>query len=658
MTISLEQGAKRALVEQLQRIAAALDHYSGGGDASPDHVAPAMPGRSDDTETPLDWLIRIYGLSPFEADIVLLCAGMELDARCAGLVARIQNGGPPTFSLALAALENAHWSALLPDAPLRRWQLLAPLPAGRLVSAPLQIDERILHFLVGLPSRDQRLSCHAALVGETIELAPSQLAVAERLAMLWTGAAEREETPPSILLVGGDPAIRRAIAAHAARSIGLALLAVVPGSIPDRAAELDEVVRLIEREALLESAWILLEAEQAGLADDDGGPLAARAGLRRIKEQLSLPAIISADIPPSGIEGLLVVTVNRVAPVERIAVWRQLLAGTASTDAQLTAIAHQFELPVSAMKLAAIEATSTTAAPEGTLGRTEAEALPHRLWTACRHQARSLMPPAVERIEPSADWSQLVLPPRESAMLKALIGQIAHRARVHGDWGMGGHGAAGSGCAALFAGPSGTGKTLAAEVLARALDLDLYRIDLSLVISKYIGETEKNLRRLFDGAEAGGAILLFDEADALFGKRSEVKDSHDRHANIEVSYLLQRIEAYGGLAILTTNLKDSIDSAFLRRFRFVIDFPFPEASQREAIWRATIPAQIPSKDLDFGKLAQLNVAGGNIRSIALNAAFLAAAQDGSLGMEHLREAARLEYAKLGRSVPDAELRGW
>jgi SpoVK/Ycf46/Vps4 family AAA+-type ATPase len=232
------------------------------------------------------------------------------------------------------------------------------------------------------------------------------------------------------------------------------------------------------------------------------------------------------------------------------------------------------------------------------------------------------------------------------------------RARVYGSWGFAAQGARGLGLSALFAGPSGTGKTLAAEALAHELRLDLYRIDLSATVSKWIGETEKNLRRLFDAAEDAGAVLLFDEADALFGKRSEVKDSHDRYANVEVSYLLQRVETYRGLAILTTNLKSALDTAFLRRIRFVVNFPFPDATLRDAIWRGVFPAATPTAGLQFERLAQLNVAGGNIRNIALQAAFLAAGEDEAVGMRHILYAARAEYAKLERTLTDTEIEGW
>jgi SpoVK/Ycf46/Vps4 family AAA+-type ATPase len=199
---------------------------------------------------------------------------------------------------------------------------------------------------------------------------------------------------------------------------------------------------------------------------------------------------------------------------------------------------------------------------------------------------------------------------------------------------------------------------MAAEVLANALSLDLYRIDLSSVVSKYIGETEKNLRRVFDAAEDGGAILFFDEADALFGKRSEVKDSHDRYANIEINYLLQRMESYRGLAVLATNRKGDLDPAFMRRVRFVVNFPFPDTSHRAEIWRRIFPAGTPTDELDPGKLARLKVAGGNIRNIALNAAFLAAAEGSPVGMAHLQRAARAECAKIEKPLTEAEIGGW
>jgi len=249
----------------------------------------------------------------------------------------------------------------------------------------------------------------------------------------------------------------------------------------------------------------------------------------------------------------------------------------------------------------------------------------------------------------------LVLPEPQIQSLRQIAIHVRHRATVYDEWGFGARSSRGLGISTLFAGVSGTGKTMAAEVLAAELRLDLYRIDLASMVSKYIGETEKNLRKVFDAAEESGAILLFDEADALFGKRSEVKDSHDRYANIEVSYLLQRVEAYRGLAILTTNLKSSLDAAFLRRLRFIVQFPFPDAEQRAEIWRRVFPVATPTEGLDILKLAKMNIPGGSIRNIALNAAFLAADTGKSVQMIHLLAAARNEYAKLERPLTEMEI---
>jgi SpoVK/Ycf46/Vps4 family AAA+-type ATPase len=235
--------------------------------------------------------------------------------------------------------------------------------------------------------------------------------------------------------------------------------------------------------------------------------------------------------------------------------------------------------------------------------------------------------------------------------LRAIIRQLQHRRRVHREWGFAGCTNRGLGIAALFTGESGTGKTMAAEAIANATGLDLYRIDLASTVSKYIGETEKNLKKIFDGAEGSGAVLLFDEADALFGKRSEVKDSHDRYANIETAYLLQRIETYRGLAILTTNMKGALDRAFLRRIRFVVQFPFPDEAARRALWLRQFPPQAPlADDIGWDALARMQLSGGHIRSVALNAAFMAAHEDRAIAHAHLIAAAQAELAKLERGL--------
>ncbi|WP_156302407.1 ATP-binding protein, partial [Methylogaea oryzae] len=257
---------------------------------------------------------------------------------------------------------------------------------------------------------------------------------------------------------------------------------------------------------------------------------------------------------------------------------------------------------------------------------------------------------------PKAIWDDLVLPEESAKLLRQIAGQVRGRHKVYEDWGFSSRMNRGFGISALFSGESGTGKTMAAEVIANDLRLNLYRIDLSAVVSKYIGETEKNLRKLFDAAEQGGAILFFDEADALFGKRSEVKDSHDRYANIEINYLLQRMEAFRGLAILATNMKSALDTAFMRRLRFVVNFQFPGVQERKLIWQKALPPQTPQESLDFDRLARLNLTGGNIHSVALNAAFQAAAAGLPVSMGLMLDAARSEMRKLDKPVNEAEFR--
>jgi SpoVK/Ycf46/Vps4 family AAA+-type ATPase len=313
-------------------------------------------------------------------------------------------------------------------------------------------------------------------------------------------------------------------------------------------------------------------------------------------------------------------------------------------------IASQFSMSLPEIRSVTLEVLARSRAPH--------QDLTTAAWQACRARSRSKLDGLAQRIEPAAAWDDLVLPAPQVGLLRQLAMHVRQRATVFDRWGFGAKSSRGKGITALFSGASGTGKTMAAEVLAGELQLDLYRVDLSAVVNKYIGETEKNLRRVFDAAEQDGAVLLFDEADALFGKRSEVKDSHDRYSNIEVSYLLQRMEEYRGLAILTTNMKSALDTAFLRRIRFIVQFPFPDVAQRAEIWRRVFPDGTPTETLEIGKLSRLNVAGGNIRNIAINAAFLAADAGERVCMRHLLHAVHTEYAKLQKTPTDAEIGSW
>lgn len=637
---SLQNG----LQDELDRIARRL--RGGEGDARPDREA--------DAAQPIDALVHAFDLSPFERDVLLMCAGVELDAGCAAAVATLAGvaegvAAQPTFAIALAGLAGAHWSALAPTAPLRRWRLVDVGPGPSLVASPLRIDERILHYLTGLQHLDERLTAIVEFPGPVAELSPNHAEIAARMAAVWDAAIMTQDRLPILELCGADPSINCDIAAWACAEIGSALMLARARNLPSTALELETMQRLWEREAILADAALLISIDE----DDAAAARVAETFAERAVGPLILS---SAQRLPAAERTRLTFDVGKASPAEQKALWLQVL-GQAGPAIQTTVdgLICQFDLKAAAIRAAAAEALGALAAYDAP---PDPETAAQTLWDACREQARPKLTDIVQRIMPAATWDDLVLPAPSTALLEAIVEQVKGRPKVYGDWGFAARGERGLGVSALFAGPSGAGKTMAAEVIANALRLDLYRVDLSAVVNKYIGETEKNLRRVFDAAEAGGAILLFDEADALFGKRSEVKDSHDRFANIEVSYLLQRIEAYRGVAILTTNLRESLDTAFLRRLRFVVPFPYPAAEERERIWARAFPPETPVEALDFRRLAQLNLAGGGIRNIAINAAFRAAAACAPLSMADVREAARNEYAKLDKTLTDAEVRGW
>jgi SpoVK/Ycf46/Vps4 family AAA+-type ATPase len=279
------------------------------------------------------------------------------------------------------------------------------------------------------------------------------------------------------------------------------------------------------------------------------------------------------------------------------------------------------------------------------------------LFAAARAQSGADLAALASRVRPRRSWSELVLPPDAMAQLHELVGRATHGPRVLGEWGFAERMSRGIGVTALFGGPSGTGKTLAAEIVAAELGVDLFRVDLAGVVSKYIGETEKNLDRIFRAAEHANGVLLFNESEALFGKRSEVHDSHDRYANIEVSYLLQKMEEFEGVAILTTNLRGNLDDAFVRRLAFTVLFPFPDVEYRRRIWRGVWPSAVPlAPDLDLDAMAdRFKLSGGNIANVALAAAFRAADRGTPVAMEDLLHATRREYQKVGKELSPAEL---
>ena len=581
----------------------------------------------------IDDLTGRFALSRFERDIVLLTAGVEMDSTLATLC-RESTGLPhATFGLAMAALPDAHWSAIAPLDPLRRWRLIEVDETTGLTAGRLRLEERVLHYLAGLNYLDHRLQAMLTQVPATQLMAKEHT---ERAAVLTQQLQANTLALPVVQLTGDDHHAQRDVARSIADALDARLFCLPAASIPTGVHECASLATLWLREAALLGGALLI-------SDSDGHGPAVESLVQRLQGLIFVTSRQSLALEAA----TLVETIDKPDIPGQRALWQTALGDAA------TPLADTVDTLASRYRLGA-RRVGDIAALTRTLPRDRIAPVLHR---QCRGDDAPLLTLA-QRIEPRVGWDDLVLPDTQRRILAQIAVHTRQRIRVHHEWGFADKGERGLGLSCLFAGESGTGKTLAAEVLARELGLALYRIDLSAVISKYIGETEKNLRKVFDAAEDVGAILLFDEADALFGRRSEVKDSHDRYANIEVSYLLQRMEAYRGLAILTTNHKAALDTAFSRRLRFVVNFPFPDAAQREAIWRCVFPPKTPVDALDFAKLARLNVAGGNIRNIAFAAAFLAAEAGTRVSMALLRQAARAEASKRDQPFSDAEVRGW
>jgi AAA+ superfamily predicted ATPase len=588
-------------------------------------------------------------LSEFEKNVLALCAGQELDTRIPTLCALAQDDGSqrhPSFALAFRMFDDPDWSALSPHGPLRYWRLIDVVqdPSSPLILRPLKADERIVNYLKGLNSLDGRLAhlveeLPARLPLET--LPPSQQSQAEAIRdAIRTDAAARE--PRLIRLLGSDSESKQLVATEACKHQDLALYRLRAGQLPDWGEDLESLARLWQREARLLPLALLLDGSDA---DSTHYQRLLQFGQSILRHGGGVILIDEMPEQDDALPGARSFAVRKPLPEEQLELWSDVLGR--QNDDELARLTEQFSFNQPEITRIARDVQGNGPA------RRPVDA--PAIWSACRAATRSGMSRLARRIDARAAWDDIVLPDDLNRLLRQIAQQVFSRNRVYGDWGFREKMNRGLGISALFSGPSGTGKTMAAEVIANACRLDLYAIDLSAVISKYIGETEKNLRKLFDAAEDSGAILFFDEADALFGKRSEVKDSHDRYANTQIDYLLQRMEAYPGLAILATNMKSALDKAFTRRLRFILDFPFPGESLRRQIWTQIFPNRTPVRaDIDFARLARLSLSGGSIHNIALNAAFLAAQSGEDVGMSHLLDAARTELRKIGQPIKESD----
>ncbi len=632
----------------------------------------------------LSWLMRAFSLSPFDCDIMLVALAPELDLRYERLYAYLQDDlarRRPSVDFALNLLcaspverlqRRAHFN---PRAPLFRHELMRLHDDPRashpsLLSCSLKLDEQIIRLLVGQESLDARLAPFGDLVAPRPGL--EELPLREELKTALPSLLLRARVagrPLRFYFHGQQGAGKRRTAEALAAQVGATLLILDLRQVIEAGADFPQTLRLALREAWFHDAVLYLEgfellrettnaARLEWLIDaltEDGG-VVILSGTR--------PWVPVGRAPT----GILSVEFETPDYTMRRACWQSELASSGITieGRDLDALAGRFRLSpqqISEAVGAAGGLARLHAAGHEASGAVDdsAEETPsvRALFTAARMQSSQDLSSLALKIDPTYTWNDIVLPEDTVAQLLEICRRVAHQQKVFGEWGFDGKLSTGRGVNALFAGLSGTGKTMAAEVIANELELDLYKIDLSGVVSKYIGETEKNLDRIFRAAENANAILFFDEADALFGKRSEVRDAHDRYANIEVAYLLQKMEQFDGVAILATNLRGNLDDAFLRRLAFIIHFPFPDEEDRLRIWRSIWPERVPLADevnLDFFA-RQFNLSGGNVKNIALAATFLAAEEDCPVGMSHLFHATQREYQKLGKALSEFELYG-
>lgn len=615
---------------------------------------------------------RLFDLTALDVDILLICLAPELDLRYERLYAYLQDDVTkkrPSVDLVLNLL-SADFEAKIagrarfaPSAPLLKHGLLALFddpaqPQPPLLSKYLKIDERLVDYLLDCDELDSRLLSFVQIVQSQARiddlLLPAE--VKHRLVRLSRGLDQGGHG--LVFYFQGPYGTGKQTTAEAlGRELGQRLL-VVDGEqlLASEVLAFERAVHLVTREAQLQDAVLYWQDFDALLADERQS---GRDALRQALEQRMGLTILAGNttwepVDAQANQPFVRVVFHRPGHAERVQLWTQSLNGSQPVDPgiDLGMLATKFRFTAGEIQDAAITARNLARWRDPESARVTEE----DLYTASRLQSNRKLAALARKITPHYTWDDIVLPADRLQQLREICNQVRYRAQVYDAWGFDHKLALGKGLNVLFAGPSGTGKTMAAEIMAGELGLDLYKIDLSTVVSKYIGETEKNLARIFEEAETSNAILFFDEADALFGKRSEVRDSHDRYANIEISYLLQRMEEYDGMAILATNLHKNMDEAFVRRMHFTIDFPFPDAGNRQRIWEKIWPSATPRRpDLDLVFMARrFEVPGGSIRNIALAAAFLAADDGQVVDMGHLIRATQREYQKMGKVVTEGE----
>ena len=623
-------------------------------------------------------LVRLadtFELSPFDLDVVMIALAPELDLRYERLYGYLHDDitrRRPSVGLALDLLCSSPAEKLdrrrhfAPEAPLTRHGLLhVPLdgdePGRPLLARPIALDGTVVRFLLGERALDPRLSSSCEVVRPAITLDDAGLddETARALRQL---ARDPGAAPARLVFDGPEESARRRAAEAFAAEAGLSLLAADLEATLDETADVDDFVRTLILEAGLSGAVLYLD----GVEPADGPE--RRPGSTRLLRSLNGvrgPVILSGAEARTALDHVgndfLVISFPLPDAAIRRSLWSAEMEyrGEQAAPEVVAALADRFRLSSTQIRGAVAAASGQARWRSSARDGESPEPTPGELFAAARDQAGQELGRLAQKIVPCYGWDDIILPLDRREQLEEICVRVRQGVRVLEDWGFRHKLALGKGLNVLFTGPPGTGKTMAADVIAGQLGLDLYKIDLAGVVSKYIGETEKNLSRIFSAAESSNAILFFDEADALFGKRSEVRDSHDRYANIEISYLLQRMEDYDGVVVLSTNLRKNMDDAFVRRMHFTVEFPLPRERERLRIWERTWPDATPgARMLDLALMAhRFELTGGGIRNVALAAAFLAADDGGEVTMKHLLRATRREYQKMGKIVADAEFEG-
>lgn len=608
----------------------------------------------------------LFGLSGFEQRLLLLALAPEVDPKYERLFGYLHDDisrRRMTVGLALRLLcetsteRLARMNVFSPQAPLFRTGLMKLLNRDEtLLRRSLALDDMTLNYMLGVNGSDPEFHlCVRVFSGlETLQDLRWKTSFKDQLLNLIQQFVEhdlRSEKRLVFHFYGPFGTGKKSLAGALCRALGVSMLVVDMQELLQRFADVENALRSIFRHALLHQAAVYLDHFDV-LTAEEGKPASHRHALLRLMEQMSWMVFLgteSAWRPGALFSHHEFVAVGLPAPdaAERKHIWMALANDVVcSPDVDWEDLSIKFRLTPGRMKSAFHSASSLAR-----LRNRESVAISRDdLYSGCRSQSNCKLAALAQKIAPHYRWSDIVLPRAALAQLHEICAHLRHRQRVYSEWGFESKLSRGKGLCALFYGQSGVGKTMAAEVLASELNLEIYKIDLSSVVSKYIGETEKNLSRIFQEAEDSNAILFFDEADALFGKRSEVKDAHDRYANIEINYLLQRVEEFDGLVVLATNLRRNIDDGFFRRMHFAVEFPFPDEAHRYRIWKQHIPQSAPlGGDIDLDYLAKRFVfSGGNIRNVVVNAAFLAAQNSGQIHMEHLIRATKREFEKIGK----------